>query len=94
MDTPKRVVIVLEYLEGGDLYTYLVSRGPTAIEAALPNDVARNAFLQILYGVQYAHLNKIIHRDLKLENILYVCCALLRLQFLLYSIVHCLRSIS
>jgi serine/threonine protein kinase len=65
-------VIVLEYVHGTDLLKFLIARGPAAADAALCEDDARKVFLQVVQGAQHAHLNKIIHRDLKLENILYV----------------------
>jgi serine/threonine protein kinase len=64
LESPEHVIIVLELVNGVDLQRYLQSRG------RLSNDDARNVFAQIVNAVQHAHLNKIIHRDLKLENIL------------------------
>ena len=55
--------IITEYAEGGDLFDYV---GPGLMQ----EDVVRNKFRQIVSAVHYCHQNKIIHRDLKLENIL------------------------
>jgi serine/threonine protein kinase len=57
-------------MEGGNLRQYLLSRGPTAAEAALPEAEAREIFTQIMSALSYAHANYVIHRDLKLENVL------------------------
>jgi 5'-AMP-activated protein kinase, catalytic alpha subunit len=54
-------------MRGGDLGKFLSEKGPNS---TLSEDNARHAFQQILAGVSYAHNNNIIHRDLKLENIL------------------------
>ncbi|KAF9010138.1 kinase-like domain-containing protein [Cyathus striatus] len=56
--------IVLEYVEGGELFDYLVNKG------RLDEDTAWTIFRQIIHGLNYAHTFSIIHRDLKLENIL------------------------
>jgi len=60
-----RVVFLMEYLEGGELYAYLKKKG------RLDEPEALDIFLQLLNAVEFCHLNNIIHRDLKLENILF-----------------------
>ncbi|KDR80154.1 hypothetical protein GALMADRAFT_277414 [Galerina marginata CBS 339.88] len=60
----KELFLVLEYVEGGELFDFLVNRG------RLPPKEALIYFRQILYGLNYAHTFSIIHRDLKPENIL------------------------
>ncbi|KAL6300403.1 kinase-like domain-containing protein [Sparassis latifolia] len=56
--------LILEYVEGGELFDFLVNRGK------LPPLEALAYFKQIIYGLNYAHTFSIIHRDLKPENIL------------------------
>ncbi|KAI0064398.1 Pkinase-domain-containing protein [Artomyces pyxidatus] len=56
--------LILEYIEGGELFDFLVNRGK------LPPLEALAYFKQIIYGLNYAHAFSIIHRDLKPENIL------------------------
>ncbi|KAJ6595772.1 hypothetical protein DFH09DRAFT_905778 [Mycena vulgaris] len=60
----KELFLVLEYVEGGELFDFLVNRG------RLPGPEALEYFKQIVYGLNYAHTFSIIHRDLKPENIL------------------------
>ncbi|KAG1736084.1 uncharacterized protein EDB91DRAFT_1142665 [Suillus paluster] len=60
----KELYLVLEYVEGGELFDFLVNRG------RLPPLEALSFFKQIVYGLNYAHTFSIIHRDLKPENIL------------------------
>ena len=57
-------VFVMEYLEGGELKEYLNSKG------RLDEEEAQNIFSQIVDAIFYCHRQQIIHRDLKLENIL------------------------
>lgn len=54
----------MEYVEGGELFDYLVSKG------RLHADEARHYFQQIISGVDYCHRFNICHRDLKPENLL------------------------
>lgn len=60
----KELYLILEYVEGGELFDFLVNRGKLAPLEAL------SYFKQIVYGLNYAHTFSIIHRDLKPENIL------------------------
>ena len=59
-----RIYLVLELLPGGELLTALQKRGNYT------ESDARKAFVQVLYGLEYLHDRNILHRDLKLENLL------------------------
>ena len=56
--------LVLEYIEGGELFDYLVQRG------RLEESEAVDYIHQILGAVDYCHRFNICHRDLKPENLL------------------------
>ncbi|KAJ5670673.1 uncharacterized protein N7477_006036 [Penicillium maclennaniae] len=56
--------LVLEYVEGGELFDYVSKHGP------LPEEEAVRLFRQIIAGLGYCHRFNICHRDLKPENIL------------------------
>jgi eukaryotic-like serine/threonine-protein kinase len=56
--------IVMEYVEGIDLYD-LLDKCPT-----LPSDVAAIIAMQVARGLDYAHYRGIIHRDIKPANIM------------------------
>ena len=56
--------LVLEFIEGGELFNYIVKRG------RLPEHEAVEYFRQILSGLSYCHRFGICHRDLKPENLL------------------------
>lgn len=56
--------IVTELMEGPELFTY-VQKNP------LSETEARNLFEEILKAIQFMHLKRIVHRDLKLENIMF-----------------------
>jgi 5'-AMP-activated protein kinase, catalytic alpha subunit len=64
IDTPSDIFVVMEFVSGGELFDYIVSRG------RLPPDEARHFFHQIISGIEYCHYRKIVHRDLKPENLL------------------------
>ncbi|KAI1979779.1 serine/threonine-protein kinase gin4 [Ophidiomyces ophidiicola] len=56
--------LVLEYVEGGELFDYVSESGP------LPEVEAVRLFRQIIAALSYCHQYNICHRDLKPENIL------------------------
>ncbi len=56
--------LVLEYVQGGELFEYLCEKG------RLPTTEALGYFQQIISAVDYCHRFNIAHRDLKPENIL------------------------
>ncbi|KAG8451150.1 hypothetical protein GDO86_003421 [Hymenochirus boettgeri] len=63
-ENSSKIVIVMEYASQGDLYDYICDR------QRLNDNEARKFFRQIVSAVHYCHANGIVHRDLKLENIL------------------------
>ncbi|ATY62253.1 serine threonine kinase [Cordyceps militaris] len=63
--TENLVWLVLEYCSGDELYNYLLDHGP------LPVDKVQKIFAQLVGAVSYVHLQSCVHRDLKLENILF-----------------------
>jgi serine/threonine protein kinase len=60
---PKKhqIVIVMEYLEGGELYEYWQAKENKRV----PEGEAKEIMLQLLTAIEHCHSNKIIHRDLK-----------------------------
>lgn len=59
-------LLILELVGGGDLYTVLTSREP----ARLHEQEATFVLRQLADGLTFLHGRSIIHRDLKLENVL------------------------
>ncbi|XP_069920937.1 MAP/microtubule affinity-regulating kinase 3-like [Oryctolagus cuniculus] len=62
--TAQRGYIFMEYAIKGDLRCYLIERG------CLQDEEIRPIFYQTLSAVHYCHEQRIVHRDLKLENLL------------------------
>ncbi|CEI69245.1 hypothetical protein FVEN_g4002 [Fusarium venenatum] len=63
--TENMVWMVLEYCSGDELYNHLLEHGP------LPVDKVQKIFTQLVGAVSYVHNQSCVHRDLKLENILF-----------------------
>lgn len=57
------IYLILEYCENGDLSSYIK-------ENKLLENQVNTIFIQIVNGIEYLHVNQILHRDLKPHNIL------------------------
>lgn len=64
VQTEKHIGIILEYASGGELFDYILN------QRYLKDPQARRLFAQLVSGVGYLHKKGIVHRDLKLENLL------------------------
>ncbi|KAJ5075982.1 serine/threonine-protein kinase brsk2-like protein [Anaeramoeba ignava] len=63
-ETTKYLFLVMEHVEGGELFDYLVSKRTISHSEAL------FFFQQIIFGLHYCHKHHICHRDMKPENLL------------------------
>lgn len=64
VETDRYIGIILEYASGGELFDYILNH------RYLKDGSARRLFAQLVSGVGYLHKKGIVHRDLKLENLL------------------------
>ncbi|GAB1294198.1 Non-specific serine/threonine protein kinase [Apodemus speciosus] len=64
METKSMLYLVTEYAKNGEIFDYLANHG------RLNESEARRKFWQILSAVDYCHGRKVVHRDLKAENLL------------------------
>lgn len=64
IETDRYIGIILEYASGGELFDYILNH------RYLKDHSARRLFSQLVSGVGYLHKKGIVHRDLKLENLL------------------------
>ena len=58
------MLIIMEYINGGNLFSFVKKR------RKLSEKMARFLFRQIILGIQHIHSKNVVHRDIKLENIL------------------------
>ena len=63
-ETNKHIIFVMELCSGGDLLNYVRKR------RKLTEDYAKAIFKQILDALHYCHRKNILHRDVKLDNII------------------------
>jgi len=60
----EKIFIVMELMEGGELFDYVVQKG------TLTEDEASNIVRKVTSAMVYMHSKNIVHRDLKPENLL------------------------
>lgn len=63
-ETKRHIILCMELCAGGDLLNYVRKR------RKLDESVAKVLFKQIITGIGYIHSKSILHRDIKLDNIL------------------------
>jgi len=63
-ESEKYYLIIMEYINGGNLFSFVKKR------RKLSEKTAKFLFRQIIKGIKYIHSKNIVHRDIKLENIL------------------------
>eukprot|EP01102_Stenamoeba_stenopodia_P021818 TRINITY_DN8897_c0_g1_i1.p1 TRINITY_DN8897_c0_g1~~TRINITY_DN8897_c0_g1_i1.p1 ORF type:complete len:864 (+),score=230.40 TRINITY_DN8897_c0_g1_i1:212-2803(+) len=59
-----RILMITEYCSGGELFDYMAKLDH------FDDKESRRLFRQLTSAVDYMHLNGVVHRDLKLENLL------------------------
>ncbi|KAL4937642.1 hypothetical protein BDV06DRAFT_70075 [Aspergillus oleicola] len=64
VETDRHIGIIMEYASGGELFDHILRH------KYLKDNSARRLFAQLVSGVGYLHKKGIVHRDLKLENLL------------------------
>ena len=58
------ILIIMEYINGGNLFSFLKKHRKVS------EKTAKLLYKQIILGIKYMHEKNIVHRDIKLENIL------------------------
>ena len=58
------ILIIMEYINGGNLFSFLKKHRKVS------EKTAKLLYRQIILGIKYMHQQGIVHRDIKLENIL------------------------
>ncbi|ORX82674.1 Pkinase-domain-containing protein [Basidiobolus meristosporus CBS 931.73] len=64
IETDKYIGIIIEYASGGELFDHILAH------RYLKEREACRLFAQLISGVSYMHEKNVVHRDLKLENLL------------------------
>ncbi|ORX56194.1 Pkinase-domain-containing protein [Hesseltinella vesiculosa] len=65
-DEPRWIFVVLEFASHGDLFDFVTEK------LSLTEEETRFIFFQLFEGTSFLHSRNIVHRDLKLENVLVV----------------------
>ncbi|PSR90406.1 kinase-like domain-containing protein [Coniella lustricola] len=64
--TENKLMLVFDYMDG-DLKKYMDTKGE---RGALHPDLIKSFMYQLLKGIDFCHKNKVLHRDLKPQNLL------------------------
>lgn len=63
-EASSKIYLVFELVNGGDLFDYTIARG------RLSEREARRIMREVISAVAFCHSNMVVHRDIKLENLL------------------------
>ena len=66
VETPKRMHLIMECLDGGNLCSYVKAK------RRLSEEESQRIFYQVLTAIDHLHSVGVTHRDIKLENVLFV----------------------
>ena len=64
IETPQYILIIMENISGGDLLSFVKKR------TKLSEKTAKFIFRQLITALKHIHAHNIVHRDIKLDNIL------------------------
>lgn len=65
VETPKRMHLIMECLDGGNLCSYVKQK------RRLSEEESKRIFFQVLQSIEFLHAQGVSHRDVKLENVLF-----------------------
>lgn len=81
MESKNSIYLVTEHAGGGEIFDHLVSNG------RMKEEEAARIFAQIVSAVDYCHRNKVVHRDLKAENVLLDSEMNIKVSIWLYKLI-------
>ena len=64
METPQKLYLIMEYCKGGELFNYIIRK------KHLSEEQSCKFFHEIIDALEYLHIQNIVHRDIKPQNIL------------------------
>ena len=64
METPQKLYLIMEYCKGGELFNYIIRK------KHLSEKQSCKFFHEIIDALEYLHIQNIVHRDIKPQNIL------------------------
>ena len=64
IETDRQIFLIMEYIKGNEMFQYIL------VKKKLEEEEACNFFLQIINCIDYLNKIKVVHRDLKAENII------------------------
>uniref|UniRef100_A0AC35U6P9 Protein kinase domain-containing protein n=1 Tax=Rhabditophanes sp. KR3021 TaxID=114890 RepID=A0AC35U6P9_9BILA len=82
VETLSKTFLIMEYAGCGELYSYVHQKGKLNEEAAKP------IFAQLISALAHLHSKKIVHRDIKAENVIFSDPGWIKLADFGFSCIH------